>query len=954
MPHTSPLERALHWSGALRRKIVGDTEFEQWLIKASAKPVNATTIRRWLDEIQKQPSALPLSVDDTRRLLRQVRSRIFFTLLVRDINGQAPLREVVSAMSLFADLAVSQAYKSVVADLAETHGMPLDPTTAKPQEMLIIGMGKLGGKELNVSSDIDLIMLYGEEGETTGRRKISHHEFYSRVTQRMMPVLSELDANGHVFRTDLRLRPDGDSGPLAWSLEALENYLITQGREWERYAWLKARPIPCRSHADSDPDSQIAQLETLRIPFVYRKYFDFDSLSAMRALRERIRQDWQRRATAHNGIDTTHNIKLGDGGIREVEFVVQLTQLIRGGRMPSLQQRNLLAALRKQVAAGVIAPEIAKQLEAAYIFLRRTEHMLQYREDEQTHLLPHDPQQRDNLAAAMGMNPDEFESALSTHRAFVNQTFCEAFRIAGMGETDGDNGGQRESREYRAGRSNEAGSDATSRHHNSRSSSATAPDYAGLSDQIQQQFGEHANMLNERVESMLDSHRIRSLSTTSRKRLDALLPAAMSAATKTDYPEQTAIRLLDLIEQIAQRSAYLALLAEYPETLARVSRIVGSSPWASQYLRQFPLLLDSLIEWRSLMAAPDFTQLAQHLHEEMNACVLPGGQPDVEQQMNLMRDQQRQISFQLLAQDLAGELSVEKLADQLSALADMLLAETIHRVWPLVQPKKLQHENPAPPRFAVIAYGKLGGKELGYASDLDLVFLYDDPRSDAGEIYARLVQRMSSWLSTMTSSGRLYEIDLRLRPDGDAGVLATSVDAFMQYQMSHAWAWEHQAITRARFAAGDAQVGARFEVIRRKVLLMPRDPARLKQEVRAMRARIGAGHPNHSGNFDLKHDRGGMVDVEFTIQYLVLCHAAAQPELLDNLGNIALLRLAAQAQLIPVPLAEQCADAYRLFRKTQHALRLQGAEKARIAPDQFLPQRQAVSALWNLVIGDPD
>src|SRR5690606_32414496 len=326
------------------------------------------------------------------------------------------------------------------------------------------------------------------------------------------------------------------------------------------------------------------------------------------------------------------------------------------------------------------------------------------------------------------------------------------------------------------------------------------------------------------------------------KRVEALLPAIVSAAGKTANPHATAVRLLDLVENIAQRSAYLALLAEYPETLARVARIVGASPWASQYLSRYPILLDSLIEWRSLLEPPAFDQIARQMHSELNACVLPDGRPDVEQQMNLMRDTQHQITFQLLAQDLEGVLTVEKLADRLSALADMLLAETIARVWPLVQPRGRQGEL-EPPHFAIIAYGKLGGKEIGYASDLDLVFLYDDPGDDAGELYAKLGRRMASWLSTMTSSGRLYEIDLRLRPDGDAGLLAVSITAFEEYQTKHAWAWEHQAITRARFVAGDPAIGRRFEDIRRQVLLLPRDPEAFKQEVRGMRQKISAGHP---------------------------------------------------------------------------------------------------------------
>lgn len=924
MSQTIILDRAVRWSGALRRKIDTNAPFGRWLETAAAHAVTPHTVHEWFVELADSSSDTVLPVDALRRILRRLRERVFFTVMLRDIGGLASLAEVVEAMSALADLAVAQAYKSVVHSLVEVHGLPLDPNTGRPQEMLILGMGKLGGQELNVSSDIDLIMLYGEEGETTGRRKISHHEFYGRVTQRMMPVLSEMDADGQVFRTDLRLRPDGDSGPLAWSLDALENYLVTQGREWERYAWLKGRLIPAKAFPDSHPSVQFEQLEALRTPFVYRKYFDFDALAALRGLRERIRLDWQRRALARTGVDTVHNIKLGDGGIREIEFVVQLSQLIRGGRMPSLQQRGLLQALQRQDAAGLIASDVAQKLEAAYCFLRRVEHFLQYREDEQTHLLPRDPEGCAALASAMGMTLPDFEQVLGAHRHFVAQTFRNAFRIAGMG---GDDDGGETPRGF-------------------------APEpCADLTGHIEQNIGAQSEAICRRVDALLDSHRIRSLPKTSRKRVEDLLPAIMSAAGKTETPDITATRLLELVEQIAQRSAYLALLAEYPETLARVARIVSASPWASQYLSQFPLLLDSLIEWRSLLEPPDFGGLALQLRNELNACTLPDGKPDVEQQMNLMRDLQHQITFQLLAQDLEGVLTVEQLADRLSALADMLLAETIHRVWPLVQPRGSTGPL-SPPHFAIIAYGKLGGKEIGYASDLDLVFLYDDPKEEASELYAKLGRRMASWLSTMTSSGRLYDIDLRLRPDGDAGLLAVSVDAFEQYQTRHAWAWEHQAITRARFVVGDPEIGRRFEAIREQVLLLPRDPDKLRDEVRNMRQKISAGHPNRSGDFDLKHDRGGMVDVEFVTQFLVLCHAAAHPVLLRNLGNIALLRLSAEAGLIPAELAARAADAYREFRKRQHALRLQGAEKARVASTQLTEHRIAVSELWNTVIGD--
>ena len=923
----SLLAPALAWSGYLRRRVDTHPDLAAWLETSTRQPVTPNALAAWQAELAgaDAPEILPVAL--CRETLRKLRERVFTTLMVRDLSGQASLEEVVGAMTVLADLAVAAAYRSVAAELAAVHGVPRDPATGAPQEMLILGMGKLGGCELNVSSDIDLIMLYGEEGDTDGPRRISHHEFYGRLTRRMMPVLSEADAHGQVFRTDLRLRPDGDAGPPAWSLDALEHYLVAQGREWERYAWLKARLIPSQAFADSDSVAQARQLESLRVPFVYRKYFDFDALASLRALRERIRQDWQRRALARNGVDSANNIKLGDGGIREIEFVVQLFQLVRGGRMPALQRRGLLAALHAERDAGLIDAQDAQRLEQAYRFLRRVEHTLQYREDEQTHLLPGEPEQRARLAAALGLPAEEFECTLAEHRAFVSQTFRNAFRLAGMG--DGD--------EAAAPVSSAADGCADSGDQDAESRLAT---------QIRQAFGDDADDLLRRAESLLDSHRVRSLPESSRRRLEALLPAAVQAAAQTPAPQQAAVRLFDLIEAIAQRSAYLALLAEFPDTLARVARMVAASPWAAQYLTQHPLLLDSLIDWRTLFESLDFAQMAQQLSADLDACKLPDGDPDIERQMNLMRDVQRQASFQLLAQDLEGQLTVEKLADQLSALADMLLAETVRRVWPLVN-----RQADAQPRFAVIAYGKLGGKELGYASDLDLVYLFDDPREDAPELYAKLGRRMTSWLSTMTSSGRLYETDLRLRPDGEAGLLAVSVEAFEQYQLKHAWAWEHQALTRARYAAGDTAVGARFERIRADVLVQPRDTAALREEVLTMRDKISAGHPNHSGDFDLKHDRGGMVDVEFVTQYLVLCHAATQRVLVNNLGNIALLRLAAEAGLIPTDLAQRAGDAYRTLRRKQHQLRLQGTEKARVPQDQLTEERAAVTALWTEVLG---
>lgn len=929
------LMTASQWSGALNRRLQANPELADWLQSTCEHDITPDCLARWFETLSGQtPDQTVLSVTDCRRVLRQLRERVFYAVMVRDLTGQADLSEVTGAMTRLAEIAVEQAYRSVMQDMVARHGAPLDPSSGQPMEMIIIGMGKLGGGELNVSSDIDLIMLYGDEGETTGPRPMSYHEFFGNVTRRMMPIISEPDEHGQVFRTDLRLRPDGDAGPLAWSLDAFEQYLFTQGREWERYAWLKGRIMPARFFADSDMSLTEQHVESMRQPFVYRKYFDFDALAALRDLRERIRQDWQRRASARNGVDTEHNIKLGNGGIREIEFVVQLTQLIRGGKMPALQQRPLLQALQAQQRAGLLPEATVCELADAYVFLRRVEHALQYREDAQTHLLPSDPDMRGALAAAMGMPADTFERTLAQHRTAVEAVFRDAFRIAGLA-TDDDN------------QSSGSSVDNTTEPE-TISGPSLAHDAKDLPELLAR-LGADQDPMTKRVDAFLDSHRIRGLPAQSRQRVDDLLPLLIGAALNSSNPMATATRLLDLIEAIAQRSAYLALLIEYPETLARVARIMAASPWAAQYVIQHPVVLDSLIDWGTLMEPIDFARVQVNLNADMDACVLADGQPDVEQQMNLMRDLQRQLSFQLLAQDLAGVLSVEKLADQLSALADLLLNETLNRVWPLVL--RMPAAEAPKPKFAIIAYGKLGGKELGYSSDLDIVFLYDDPDPDAAERYTKLASRLTSWLSTMTSSGRLYETDLRLRPDGDAGLLAVSVDAFQAYQLEHAWVWEHQAITRARFAAGDPVVGQAFEAVRQAVLCMRRDPTELAEEVRKMRQKISDGHPNKSELFDLKHDAGGMVDLEFVTQYLVLRHAHAYPDLIPNLGNIGLLGIASRLGLIEQDIAQGAIDAYRVLRKQQHALRLQGADKARVPPQQMQTVITAVRRLWDTVLG---
>lgn len=906
-------EQTVNWSGALRRQLTATPDFTNWLLEHSQCEITASTIEQWFQEL----TPTEVNEESLKQQLRLLRRRVFFSLMLRDISHLTSLAEVGSAMSFLADLSVSKSYEFISTELRSAHGTPIDPNTGHPLEMLIIAMGKWGGEELNVSSDIDLITLYPMDGETNGRRPRSYHEYFGRLTQRLLPILSQINAYGQVFRTDLRLRPDGDAGPLAWSLNALEQYFLQQGREWERYAWIKGRALSIHSDSHSDPTPHLHRLEHLRTSFVYRKYFDFDALAALRDLRERIRQDWQQKVNTKDELESTHNIKLGDGGIREIEFIVQLNQLIRGGRSPSLQQQGLSQALQAQVQADLMDVELAQSLYNSYRFLRRTEHILQYREDQQTHLLPTDANLYAALADTMGMGTQRFSAELQQHREFVHDNFQDAFRIAGV------------ERNVTASPSTTA---------EPKTPAPTAPSTITDND-----------LLEQASQRLLQSHRLQRLPQRSLKRLKKILPMLRQAAALTENPLETNKRTHQIMEHIASRSSYLALLLEYPETIQRLSKVAGASPWATHYLTQYPLVLDSLIEWQSLLMPPDFKALGEQLRVELDACLLANGKPDVERQMNLMRDLQHQVSFQLLAQDLSGLLTVETLADQLSALADLLLEETLYRTWPLTQSKRDSVGLPQP-RFAVIAYGKLGGKELGYASDLDLVFLYDDPQHETVERYVRLGRRMVSWLSTLTSSGRMYEIDMRLRPDGDAGLIAVSIDGFEAYQSHHAWSWEHQAITRARFVAGDSQIGARFEQIRQRILLQSRDPHSFKKEVSAMRDKITQAHPNHSDLFDIKHDKGGMVDIEFITQYLVLCYAQEHPALLGNLGNIALLGIASQQQLIPSTLSHQAISAYRTFRRYQHNLRLQGAELARLPLAQVQHERDAVIALWQAVM----
>jgi glutamate-ammonia-ligase adenylyltransferase len=780
--------------------------------------------------------------DALKAPLRKLRERVLLRVMARDLAGRAGVAEVCGTMSDLAEVAVQAGLKALGAEA-----------------LAVIGMGKLGGRELNVSSDIDLVFLYPGEMDA--------HERFERAGRALIRLLSETTEDGFVFRVDMRLRPYGESGPLACNPGFLENYFIAQGREWERYAWIKAR---CLSGSEAFQD-EIAKVVR---PFVFRKYLDYGTLSAMRGLHAEVRRDVARRELAED-------VKLGPGGIREVEFVAQALQLIRGGRDPALQARPTLAVLDLLSDRQLLPADAAKELSSAYVFLRNVEHRLQYLDDAQRHDLPAQPEER-ALVARMCGYPDwpSFENALNEHRAAVSRHFESVF------------------------------------------SEKEAP---------AEPWPAHP-----RVDAFRAGQRYGALSAESKRRLDALVPALARAGRGTPDPEATLGRAMDLVEAIAGRASYVALLAERPEALERVVRMIGASSWAADFVARHPLLLDELLDDRVLYAPIDLAAFENALVQQLR-----GAEGDTERRMNVLREAHQAQVFRLLAQDLAGLLTVERLADHLSALADLMLEHTLREVW-------RDLKGTGRPQFCVVSYGKLGGKELGYASDLDIIFLYEGAEEMA---YGRLGTRMVSWLSAATSSGVLFDIDLALRPSGSKGLLVQSLEGFERYQREDAWTWEHQALTRARFSAGDAALGAKFESLREAILRKPRELAPLAKEIRDMRARISAAHPNRSGLFDLKHDRGGMIDIEFAVQFLVLAHAHAFPDLTRNLGNIALLKRSADHGLIEKALAEKTRNAYREYRRTQHMLRLNGAQYARVKRETFAAEVAAVSALWSAVLG---
>ena len=894
--------------------------------------------RRYAAELTLLPKGLPTRTtmqiafdavqarsDSVGDALRTVRQLVMERLAVLDCDEGAPLADIVHAVTDLAEFALDVACRTALAELEAIHGAPHGEAEKAGQvaQLWVVGMGKLGARELNVSSDIDLIYLYDHDGETAGnaegRGKLSNQEYFARAVKRIYALVGDTTEHGFVFRIDLALRPNGNSGPPVVSLDALEEYLQVQGREWERFAWLKSRVV-APSPAITDGSAQA--LRGVVLPFVFRRYLDYSVFDSLRILHRQIREQSARRSAGRP--ERANDVKLSRGGIREIEFTVQLLQVVRGGQFPELRTRPTLDALQRLARAGLMPQETADAMAAAYEFLRRVEHRIQYLDDQQTHMLPVSDDDLRWIAATMGFDGlCPFLAQLDTHRELVAQEFDTLL------------GGPQNCSKCKGGKSGK--------------SDGTAGELADLIDSLPPAFG-------ARIKGWCEHPRILALRDDTRARLRQLVQRTGQWLRETDSDDpgqpsrhtDAALRWADWIEPLLRRESYLALLVERPAVQERLLRLLGAAKWPARYLKQNPGVIDELASDEMLSGRFDAADFEREL-EQRHASLRATDEADEERLLNLLRHAHHAELFRTLARDVDGRITVEQVADDLSALADVMLRVTARWCW-----AQVRNPHRDEPQCAIIGYGKLGGKELGYGSDLDIVFVYDDDDERAGDVYATYVRKLINWLTVKTREGDLFDIDTALRPNGNSGLLTTSFQAYEKYQLGRgsntAWTWEHQAMTRARFVLGDAALGVRFDAVREAVIVAPRHRDALKAEIIAMRDKVRAARPVKAGKFDVKHSPGGMVDAEFAVQFLVLSAAQAHPELIDNVGNIALLLRAEAAGLLPEGVGRAAASAYRELRRVQHLARL-NEEPTQVELPGLAVEREAMLKLWNAVFG---
>ncbi len=847
--------------------------------------------------------------------MRVARQIVLERLCVLDVEQGATVGEVTRAMTDLAQTSLEVALQQAFDEQDARFGVPRNAAGGRI-DFWVVGMGKLGARELNVSSDIDLVYVYDEGGQTDGARSVSAHEYFSHVARSLYALIGDVTEDGFVFRVDLALRPNGNSGPPVVSLAMLEEYLQDQGREWERFAWLKSRVV---APAASVTNGRALALRSVVTAFVYRRYLDYGVFEGLRQLHRKVRDEAQRRAAGRP--ERANDVKLSRGGIREIEFIVQLLLVVRGGQFPEMRTRSTLKALDRLAAAGLMKPASARRLADAYTFLRRTEHRIQYLDDQQTHLLPTEDADLAWIAQSMGLvcsaDACELLDRLGEIREFVATEFDALLHDGRTTPGAGD------------GACRKCGSE------------PLPVDSEAFAEQLPEALAARVRALRERP-------KVAMLRDESKLRLARLIGRAAQATRDGQCSEAAADRFVDWLEPLLRRESYLALLVERPEVQRRLLRLLGLARWPMRYLMLHPGVIDELADERLLHGRFDAVAFTRDL-DARHAAWQRSGQADEESLLDTLRRAHHAEVFRTLVRDVEGELSVEQVADELSALADATLDCALRWAW-----RHLKTAHRREPLFAVIAYGKLGGKELGYGSDLDVVFVYDDADERAAEIYAAFVRKLITWLTLRTAAGELFDIDTALRPNGNSGMLVTSLASFENYQSGRgsntAWTWEHQALTRARWCAGARSLEPAFEAVRRSVLCAPRDAAALRSEIQAMREKVRQAHPVAAERFDVKHSAGGMMDVEFVVQYLILTHAAHEPELRANAGNIALLQRAEQAGLLPPGLGARAADAYRELRRIQHRARLD-EQSTQLEGEALQDQRDAVLALWHSVFG---
>ena len=875
----------------IKRLFEADQDLEQQSLEHLSHPFSRQEMESWLNNRQISDEA------SLNQSLRKLRQYVIANIILRDLNKLADLDEVLVSVTTLAEITLIQAHQFHFNSLKNIHGSPIG-LNGEEQQLSIVGMGKLGGEELNVSSDIDLIFTYPEEGETEGKESITNQSFFIKLGKKIISSLHDITEDGFVFRVDMQLRPFGSEGQLTCSYQMLEDYYQKYGREWERYAWVKGRVIM---------GPQI-ELNKIIDPFVYRRYLDYGALNSMRDLKSQIQNDVNKR-----GIQ--ENIKLGRGGIRKVEFIAQVYQLIRGGQDKALKLKSLLPTLKLLETKNLLSTEAVKSLTEAYRFLRDLEHRLQYMEDMQTQELPKSDESK--LRVAKSMQYDDwnlFYRELEIHRANVELYFDEVFKEAIKNE---------DSPELNIAKA-------------LWNSTLKLEDAHKFLESLGYKLPGDAHQV---LDGLKHSSRYLHLPESSRQRFDLLMPLIVNEVSSTSDSYATLVRMISVLESICRRASYLAMLTENPSALKILIKLSEAGPWLTQYLIQHPILIDELLDNNHFYTKPDFAEIKVRLQKDLR-----DAKDDIEQQMNVMRNIKHATIFKLAALEIIGDVSVENLSDYLTELADILIEETLDLVW-----SHMYSDQTHSPKFAVIAYGKFGGKEMSYTSDLDIVFIYNDKQDGMAEKYARFAQRINSWLNTYTSSGVLYEIDLALRPDGASGLLVSSIDAFRDYQLKRAWTWEHQAITRARFCAGDKEIGSQFEKIRLDILNAPRDINQLKKDIVDMREKMLEKHKVDHQHFDLKQDRGGIIDIEFIVQYFVLAFSASYKELTQNIGNIGLLNLFSQKKLIEAATAKKLIDAYRLYRSLQHQLGLEAKLDGKVLLSEVDHYPIEVISIWKLV-----